>query len=236
MKNEHSMERERVHAAEVRLADVMELTDAGTVKLKLKQVEGDFAADPGVLNSIRLGIIHHEVALNLSFLANSEYTGFAKRSYDRLTELEGALHASEYLPFVASYRASALSLVGAETRKLSLVGDAFRLFEVAVERYADVSYLPEFLRGSVAENLPWIFWQKKRFAAKDFGSIIRKCEADSGYANGKSMSFTYWAWAKSHSGKRFRKQAKAYLNKAIALDPEGVGGRLKAEALLKEWR
>lgn len=235
-KTKPAMDRDRLHTAEERLSDVMEMTDTEAVKLKLKQVEEAFAADPSELNKIRLGIIHHEVALNLSFLAKSEYTRFAKRSYDRLTALEGPLLALEYLPFVASYRASALSLVGGETRKLSLVGGAFRLFNAAAERYADVSYLPEFLRGSVAENLPWIFWRKKKFAAKDFGSIIRKYEADNGYANAQIMSFTYWAWAKAHSGKRFRKQALTYLAKAVALDPESIGGRVKAEALFKEWR
>lgn len=230
------MDQVSLHAAEARLADVMELTDASTVKLKLKQVEDDFASDPSELNSIRLGIIHHEVALNLGFLAKSGYKGFGRRSYDRLTALEGALQATEYLPFVASYRASALSLVAGETRKLSLVGDAFRLFDAAVERFAEDSYLPEFLRGSVAENLPWIFWGKKRSAARDFGSIIRKYEADNSYASAKIMSFTYWAWAKAHSGKRFREWAMVYLNKAVELDPEGVAGRVKAESLMGEWR
>ena len=227
---------EHLHVAETRLFDVMELTDMEVVKLKLAEVESEHAADPSELNSIRLGIIHHEVALNLSFLVKSEYKGYALRSYDRLTALEVAMPATEYLPFVASYRASALSLVGAETRKLSLVGDAFQLFQAAVERYGDIIYLPEFLRGSVAENLPWIFWRKKKFAAKDFSSIIRKYEDRSGYANAKIMSFAYWAWANAHRGKRFRTLAKTYLEKAIALDPDGIGGRVKAEAMLKEWR
>ena len=235
-KTKPAIDRELLHAAETRLFDVMELTDTEVVKLKWAEVEGEHAAGPSELNSIRLGIIHHEVALNLSFLVKSEYKGYALRSYDRLTALEGALQVAEYLPFVASYRASALSLLGGETRKLSLVGDAFQLFQAAVERYGGITYLPEFLRGSVAENLPWIFWRKKKFAAKDFSSIIRKYEADNGYANAKIMSFTYWAWANAHRGKRSRSVAKAYLEKAIALDPDGIGGRVKAEALLKEWR
>ncbi len=235
-KTTYAMDRKRLQTAEARLEDVMEMSDPDAVKLKVKQVEDEFAADPSELNNIRLAIIHHEVALNLGFLAKSGYKGYARRSFDRLTALEGALKAREYLPFVASHRASALSLVGGETRELYLVGDAFRLFEGAVERFAEASYMPEFLRGSVAENLPWIFWRKKRSAAKDFGSIIRKYEADNSYASVKIMSFTYWAWAKAHSGKCFREQALVYLAKAVALDPDGVGGKAKAEALLWEWR
>ena len=234
-KNEKAIDLEGVHTAETQLADVMELTDARTVEEKLKEVEAQYASDPSELNSIRLGIIHHEVALNLGFLHGSTYTGYATRSYDRLTELEGSIREPGYLPFVASYRASALALMGGETQKLSLVGESFRLFETAVERFSHLSCLPEFLRGSVAENLPWIFWRKKKFAAKDFASIIRKYEADNSYANAKLMSFTYWAWAKAHSGSRYRAQALTYLRNAVALDPHAVGGRMKAEALLKEW-
>ncbi|MGV9012860.1 MAG: hypothetical protein ACOH13_09735 [Flavobacteriales bacterium] len=48
------------------------------------------------------------------------------------------------------------------------------------------------------------------------------------------MSFTYWAWSKGHSGKRFRAQALSYLAKAVALHPESVGGSVKAQALLEE--
>lgn len=72
-----------------------------------------------------------------------------------LNELFISPHTSKELyPFIATYRASALSLVSAETGNLKLLGKAFVLFEDAVENYATVSYLPEFLRGSGAENLP----------------------------------------------------------------------------------
>ena len=226
---------QRLHAMELQLADVMELTDIAVVKTMLTQVEKDFVRDPSELNKVRSGIIYHEVALNLSFLSKTEYQGFAQKSYDLLTALEGSSLAPEWMPFVASYRASALSLVGAETRKLSLVGEAFTLFQRAVDRYADISCLPEFLRGSVAENLPWIFYGKKKFARIDFASIIGKQERDAAFANPKIMSFTYWAWANAHQGKRFRKQALIYLAKAIELDPKGAAARDKSKELLAKW-
>ncbi len=227
---------QRMHAVELQLADVMELTDTATVKTILAKVERDNTTDPSLLNRLRAGIVHHEVALNLSFLTKTEYKGYAKKSYDELTALEALDIAPEWMPFVASYRASALSLVGAETRKLSLVGDAFRLFQVAVDRYAHVSYLPEFLRGSVAENLPWIFLTKKRFAARDFSSIIAKQERDAAFAPARIMSFVHWAWAKAHKSRMHRASAILHLAEAIELDPTGAAARGKAEALLAKWR
>ena len=155
-----------------------------------------------------------------------------KKSFDTLSELLNSPNTTkELLPFIAAYRASALSLVGAETKKLNLLGQAFSLFEDAVKRYAAVSYLPEFLRGSVAENLPWFFFKKRKFAKLDFQSIIDKQEKDSTYANWKTMSFTYWAWAQQRQTKQYKNQALLYLDKAIALDPDYKAGRQRAEAL-----
>ncbi|MFS8082317.1 MAG: hypothetical protein ACMG51_02605, partial [Ginsengibacter sp.] len=123
------------------------------------------------------------------------------------------------------------SLVGAETKKLKYIGQAFTLFEEAVANYSSISYLPEYLRGSVAENLPWFFFAKRRVAKNDFQSIIFKQEKNADFTNWKIMSFTYWAWAKQHQGKKYRNQAIIYLDKAISLDPNFKAGRTKAEAL-----
>jgi hypothetical protein len=91
--------------------------------------------------------------------------------------------------------------------------------------------MPEFLRASVAENLPWFFFSKRKFAKIDFESIISKQNANSEYANWKIMSFTYWAWANQHQRKKHRTQALSYLDKAIALDPNYKGGRQRSEKL-----
>lgn len=222
----------KVKACEHQLDDVMELTDTTELKLKLKEVEEDYKQDPTEINKARLGIIYHETALNLSFFSKTEFKGFAKKSFDTLSELFYLPNTSkELMPFIASYRASALSLVSAETRKLKLLSEAFDLFGDAVKNYSSVSYLPEFLRGSVAENLPWFFFTKRKFAKQDFQSIIDKQNQNDGFANWKIMSFTYWAWAKQRQGSKYRNQALSYLDKAIVLDPGYKAGRQKAEEL-----
>ena len=234
--NAQQPEFSKVKAIEHQLDDVMELIDTTALKIKLKKAEDEFKVNPTEINKARLGIIYHETALNLSFFSKTEYKGYAKKSFDILTELFNAPTTTvSLMPFIVSYRASALSLVGAETKKLKLLGEAFTLFNDAVEKYSFVSYLPEFLRGSVAENLPWFFFSKRKHAKQDFQSIIAKQNTNAEYANWKIMSFTYWAWAKQHQSKKYRTQALQYLDKAIALDPEYKAGRKKAEELKSKF-
>lgn len=222
----------KVKTYEHQLDDVMEIIDTNGLKVKLKEVEHQFQQEPNEINKVRLGIIYHETALNLSFFSKTEYQGYAQKSFDQLSELFNSPKTTiELMPFVASFRASALSLVGAETKKLKYIGQAFTLFAEAVAKYSDISYLPEYLRGSVAENLPWFFFAKRRVAKNDFQSIISKQEKNADFANWKIMSFTYWAWAKQHQGNKYRNQAISYLDKAISLDPNFKAGRTKAEAL-----
>ncbi len=222
----------KVKTAEHQLDDVMELIDTTQVKNKLESVEADFKQNPNKLNKIRLGIIYHETALNLGFLAKTKFKGYSKKSYDVLTELQtDANTKTEFLPFISSYRASALSLLGGETMKLGLVGDAFKLFEESIAKYGNVSYSPEFLRGSVSENLPWFFFSKKKFAKIDMQSIIAKQNQNKDFANNKVMSFVYWAWANQHQSNKYRTQAIKYLDTAIAIDPNYLAGRKRAEEL-----
>jgi len=222
----------KVKVFEHQLDDVMELIDTTELKTKLKEVEEEYKQNQTEVNKTRLGIIYHETALNLSFLSKTEFKGYAKKSFDILSEQFNSPNTSkELMPFVASYRASALSLVGAETRKLKLLSEAFDLFGDAVQNYSSVSCLPEFLRGSVAENLPWFFFTKRKFAKQDFQSIIDKQNKNEEFANWKIMSFAYWAWAKQRQGSKYRNQSLAYLNKAIALDPNFKAGRQRAEEL-----
>src|SRR5688500_9863696 len=110
----------KIKSFEHLLDDVMEIIDTTKLKLKLSEVELQYKQNPSELNKARLGIIYHETALNLSFLSKTEYKGFAQKSYDILTQLLNSPTTIELLPFVSSYRASALSLAGAETKKLKL--------------------------------------------------------------------------------------------------------------------
>ena len=222
----------KVKAFEHQLDDVMELIDTTELKTKLKEVEENYKQNPNEINKVRLGIIYHETALNLSFFSKTEFKGYAQKSFDTLSNLFNSANTSiELFPFIASYRASALSLVGAETKKLKLLGEAFTLFNDAIKNYAAVSYLPEFLRGSVAENLPWFFFTKRKFAKQDFQSIIDKQDKNNEYANWKVMSFSYWALAKQRPSKKYRTQSLSYLDKAISLDQNYKAGRTKAEEL-----
>lgn len=226
------LNRVQLKAFEHQLDDVMEVIDTSALKQKRTEVEAQYQQSPTAINKVRLGIIYHETALNFSFLAKGALKGYAQKSYAVLTELlNDSGTVRELLPFISVYRASALALVSAESSNLKLLGEAFRLFEEAEQQYAEVSYLPEFLRGSVAENLPWFFFRKRKFAKHDFQSIIHKNNSNDEYANWKIMSFTYWAWANQRQGKQHRKQAIAYLDKAIALDPNYKAGRERAERL-----
>lgn len=226
---------EKVKVIEHLLDNVMEITDTEELKRKLTEVEQTSTLHPDAFNKVRLGITYHEVALNLSFFSNAGFQGYARKSFDTLDEIFTAPDTpQEMMPFVSAYRASAMALVSAETKKLRMLGDAFKAFADAVAKYSEVSYCPEFLRGSVSENMPWFLFSKRKFAKRDFQSIIVKQNTNPDYANWKIMSFVYWAWANQHQSKRYREQAIAYLDKAIALDPHYKAGRRKAEELKKK--
>jgi len=231
-----NLDRTMILRLEEQLGDVMEIIDNELLIEKLQLVEASYQKHANELNKARLGIIYHEVALNLSFFDKTKkYAGYAQKSYDLLTELsEDANITPELLIFVMAYRASALSLISGETGKLKFLNQAFELFEEAIAKYGHLSPRPAFMRGSVAENLPWFLWKKRKYAKKDFGTIIEKAEKDHEYAEDRLLSFTYWGWANAHQSKKYRKQALEYLNLAIEIDPNYRAGRKRAEALKKE--
>ena len=217
---------------QIALDDVMEFIDNNLLEAKLREVEADYNANPSLLNKVRLGIIYHEVALNLGFFSK-QYKGYAQKSLTILSECEVNTETPEALePFILSYEASAMALVAGETFKLSLIGKSFKLFETAIQKYGTVHYLPEFMRGSVDENLPWFYFIKRALAKIDFENIIRKQAQHPEYASWKIMSFVYWAWAKQHPQRKYRSQALSYLQKAIELDPHYLAGRKRSEELM----
>lgn len=224
-----------IRAAEGKLEDVMEFIDTAALRVKLKVVEKDYELHSTPLNKLRLGILLHEAALSFDFLAQDHSGQYATKSYKILSELDSTKSLpAAYAPFVLSYRASAVALVSASSSNLKLLSEAFNQFDAAVSKYATLCALPEFLRGSVAENLPKLMFRKKKFAALDFTSIITKYEANAQYANTRVMSFSYWAWANQHKSKKHRTQSLKYLQKAIDLDPDFTSGRTRAEKLKAE--
>jgi hypothetical protein len=218
--------------AQEKLEDVMEIIDTTFLKSHLIDVEEAYQQDKSTINQIRLGIIYHEVALNFGFF-NKVYKGYPQKSVDMLNAAWPQLNdnLAVFKPFVLSYKASALSLLSGETRKLSYLSEAFKLFNEAVTNYGSVSYAPEFMRGSVSENLPWFMNKKRSYAKKDFDAIIKKYESNNNYATAKIMSFTYWAWAMQHQSKKDRITSLSYLDKVIVLDPNYTAGRKRAEEL-----
>ncbi len=231
--NAQNFDIKKLSAFEEKLEDVMEIIEIEKVKSKLIEVEKQFDENPNELNKLRLGLIYHETAFNLTFIDKTrEYNGYANKSYEILTKLANSNSTTiELMPIIQSYRASALSLVSSETKKLSLLGKAFDIFEVAIKEYAQYSPRPEFLRGSVSENLPFFMWKKRSFAKRDFASIIEKQEQNNDYADFSVMSFSYWAWANQHQGKKYREKALIYLDRAIQIDSNYQAGRKKAEEL-----
>jgi len=222
---------------EAALGDVMEIIDKELVIKKLNEVESQYKTNPNELNSVRLGLIYHEASLNLTFFNDTKkYAGYAQKSYDVLTKLSGdKSYTKELSIYIESYRASAIALVAAETKKLKLLNTAFQIFEKAIDTYAEVSPRPEFMRGSVAENLPFFMWKKKKYAKIDFESIVKKQKMNPNYADFRIMSFTYWGWAKAYKKRKFRKQAIEYLNQAIKIDPNYKAGRKRAEELKEKY-
>lgn len=223
----------KVKAVEHQLIDVIELNNALEVRFKLKDVEECYIQTPNLVNGLRLGIIYYKTALYLSFFADVKFEGYAQKSYTILTELFNSVPVeTELYLFVVSYRASALALVSAETKKIKLLVNAFSLLNDAVNKYASISYLPEFLRGSIAENLPWFCLTKRKIAKQDFQSIIEKYNKNSEYANNKVMSNIYLAWARQHKqSKKYSVKVLEYLNNVIILDPHYNAGRKQAEDL-----
>lgn len=235
--NAQTLDLKRIASYETSLDDVMEIIDKELVKEKLKEVEQDFSKNSTEITKVRLGLIYHDIALNLTFFDKTkEYAGYAQKSFDVLTELsENKNTTPELMIFIESYRASSLSLVAGETKRLGLLGKSFEIFSNTIEKYASVSPRPEFMRGSVAENLPFFMWRKRKFAKVDFESIIKKQESNPSYADFRIMSFSYWAWARANSKKKYRQQAIKYLNKAIEIDPNYKAGRKRAEELKKRY-
>jgi hypothetical protein len=115
--NAQQLDFSKVKVFEKQLDDVMEFIDTTELKSKLIEVVQDYDLRPTEISKVRLGIIYHETALNLSFFSKSEYKGYAKMSFDILTELYNSQDTpSELMPFIASYRASSLTLVAAEKK------------------------------------------------------------------------------------------------------------------------
>lgn len=77
--DEQKFNLEKFKIIERKLDDVMELIDMDIIKNKLVQVEKEFENEPNEINKARLGIIYHEVALNLSFFSKTNIKVMRKK-------------------------------------------------------------------------------------------------------------------------------------------------------------
>jgi hypothetical protein len=220
----------RVREAEKMLSDVTEMIDYQVIEEKLLVQESLVRRQGAFLDSLRLGILYHESALIL--MKRKQKSSHAQMSFDLLSRLMASVQPeSEFLPLIAAYRASARSLQSAGSGKLSELAEAFEFFEEAAQKYALFSPYPEFLRGSVAENLPSIFFKKRRFAQIDFYSLQKKYETDNSFADSRLMSFVYLALARIKR-KNDVSEANLLLKKAMSLDSEQNAAYNEAEKLL----
>jgi len=125
--NAQNLNLKKLESYETTLDDVMEIIGKELVIKKMKEVEEDFQEKPDELNTVRLGLIYHDVALNLTFFDKTKkYAGYAQKSSDIITKLsENKKTTPELMVFIESYRASSLALIAGETKKLSLLGNSF---------------------------------------------------------------------------------------------------------------
>lgn len=218
---------EDVFEADHILDDVTEIIGEENVRAKLLEYEALLKTDNSVLNQIKLGIVYHEASLNLLKLGEK---GYAVKSYTLLGDPKLLASAPpNMMPIIVSYLASARSLMGAEEGSIKHVKDAFLILDRAEEQFGEVSSTPLFLRGSIAENLPWIFF-KGGVAKTDFKTIIKRDKLNDKYASDKIMSFVYFGLAKQVLSDS--DAAKGYLHTSMQLDPDKQAAYEMADNLL----
>ena len=217
--------------------DCSELTDRKEILNKLSIAEAVHITELQDVNTmIKIGLIYHEVALNLNRFApkKDRRTGYAEKSFQVLSKLVAKpILSKEIQIWILTYQASSLALLSGEKGSLILLSRAFSLFEIAIAKYDQESYLPRFLRASVSENLPWLFWRKRKFAKLDLDNLVKRIEDNPSAIPDKIKSFIYWAWANQFKNKINKRQVvKKHLRESIRLDPEKKAGFLNAEKLL----
>ena len=158
--------------AEEELRSVTEQLEIENIKTQIESINKKDLTD--ALSKLKLGILYHEASLLSA--NNPEYS---KISFSILSnsDLRNSI-GKEYLPFLFSYLASARSLQGRDTSSLNYLKDAFWILDQLVLKSKDKTGIALFLRGSISENLPWIFG-KSSVAKSDFQEIIQSQKKDS---------------------------------------------------------
>lgn len=216
------------------VTDILDMNDIDTIIKHLLIQRTITEKQPTFVNRTRLGILYHDVAMKSFRRTRTEQKYYTEEAYRILTNLRNEQDLDEsLLSIVRSFHASSLALLGAQRNNTELIDQAFSLFNQAIIDYGDYCYAPMYMRAKVAQQLPRNF-AKLRLAKSDYSELIDKYGLNRNFANQRSMSYVYWAWAKLHQSKKDRAQAIRYLERAIELDPAGKGAGFRAKLLLEE--
>jgi hypothetical protein len=185
-------------------------------------------AQPDVLEIIALGLTYHEICVLYFMLEkNKQYAPYASKA---LTTLSSARpDAPEWtLPMLDSYINSSRSLVAAVKGNLIGLLRVIRDYDKLIDKYSATSYHPEFLQGSLLENLPNVFGAHSK-AKQRFENIVTKYNKDHAYATPKIISFCYLSLGKLSKNP---KEKIDYLEQSIKIDSSGDGGSTLAKKIL----
>lgn len=209
------------------LESYTEILSKDTLRSNVQELEN--IDQPDVLQQIALGLTYHELCV-LHFMLGKDkrYAPYAARALGVLTSARPA--APEWsLPMLDSYINSSQSLVAATKNNLIDLIRVIRKYDELIDQYGATSYHPEFLQGSLLENLPNVFGAHAK-AKKRFESVITKYTSDPSYTAPKIVSFCYLSLGKLSKDQKTKID---YLGKSVETDTAGDGGSAQAKQILE---
>jgi tetratricopeptide (TPR) repeat protein len=216
------------------LYEVIELTDLEIALDKIADIEEKVKKDPSHFNRLKLGILYYEAAM-LSPRTNKETLKLIEKSYMLLSvlKIDGNTDLA-LMPYVTSYHASSLAILGYYQESSKLVNQAFYYFEEAITLYGENSCTPHYMRAKIAKYLP-IYYSKRNVVKKDLEIIIDRFGLNHAYATNKAMSYVYYSWANLYHTNKNRTQTVNYLKKSIDLDPNNIAAGKDAKKILEKF-
>jgi hypothetical protein len=210
-----------------KLEQYTEVLDTAKLSQNLEYFE--YKQDGDALDQIALGITYHEICVVHYILGKDKsYAHYAEKALRTLVDAKKTSPVDAY-PILDTYINSSRSLVASTKNNLVELIRVIRIYNGLVRKYGSISYYPEFLEGSLLENLPNILGGHTK-AKKLFESIIAKHESDPAYASDKIVSFCYLSLGKLEKNSTRKKD---YFQKSIAIDADKQGGANQALAMLQ---
>jgi len=213
---------------------IIELNDLEIVLDKIVTLGIKVKENPSHLNRLQLGVLYYEAAM-LSPRTNKETLKLIEKSYTLLSVLKiDAKTDKALMPYVTSYHASSLAILGYYHESSKLVNQAFYYFEEAIALYGESCYTPYYMRAKVAKHLP-IYYSKRSMVKKDLELVIDRFGLNHDYGTDKAMSYVYYSWANMFNTKKNRVKAINYLKKSIDLDPKNIAAGREARKVLEKF-